>query len=368
MQIALTKKLADAMGMKPPATRDAVDRIFSWTANWTRVWENRKAEDMLVLVNNATRFAVAVYEVKRRDLKGATDMMMADAIRNTLLALNLNPAIVDEYMRLAGEVEFASNHDRTFTAWVNKAGIECAFYVDRKYNGIGKMFSDTIGADINHRSVNYSNNREDSFRPKDKFFDALSALTALPAYSYRAYELLVTLDLDIYKATRRLIVSADIELPKLHDALQLAFRWQDCHLHDWCVFDGKSSEPVARLVMSEEDLEYDETAILETGHKLSEYLPEYSHILYTYDMGDSWKHRIELVRIIDDHHEESPYLLEADGQTPPEDVGGVGGYIDFRKIMLDPKHEDYDETKEWAGYWHPELFDWERRPRVLRGW
>jgi hypothetical protein len=367
MQIALTKKLADAMGVKLPAAGDTVDPLISWTANWVRVWENRKAENMLVLVNNATRFVTAIYEVKRKGLKNVPDMMTA-AIRNTLLALNLNPAIVDEYMRIAGKIEFTANRDMHHTAWVNHAGTECAFLVGRKYNGIDKMFSDTVGANTNYRLVGYSKNHEDSFMPKDKFFTALSAFTGLPVYSYRAYELLVTLDLEIYKATRRLIVPADIKLSGLHDVLQSVFRWKDCHLHDWCVLDGENREPVARLVMCDEYLDCDETAILESEHKLSEYLPKYSHILYTYDMGDSWDHIIELVRVIDDHREESPYLLEAEGQTPPEDVGGVGGYIDFREIMLDPSHEDYAETKKWAGYLQTELSDWERKPRVIHMW
>ncbi|MBT9169171.1 MAG: hypothetical protein DDT19_02525 [Syntrophomonadaceae bacterium] len=64
MQIALTKKLADAMGADCPSVHKVVDPLFSWTANWTKVWDNRRAEDMLVLVNNATRFTVAIYRVK----------------------------------------------------------------------------------------------------------------------------------------------------------------------------------------------------------------------------------------------------------------------------------------------------------------
>jgi hypothetical protein len=146
------------------------------------------------------------------------------------------------------------------------------------------------------------------------------------------------------------------------------YRWTNSHLHDWGVFDGKRREPVIQLVMSDEDLIYDKKAIPETGRKLSEYLPKYKYILYTYDMGDSWEHLIELARVIDGYDKESPYLLEADGQTPPEDVGGVGGYIDFREIMLNPEHEDYAETKDWAGYWQPELWDWQRRPHVIREW
>ena len=56
MQIALTKKLAEAMGLKPSPVRKVINPLLTWTANWTKVWDNRRTEDMLVLVNNATRF------------------------------------------------------------------------------------------------------------------------------------------------------------------------------------------------------------------------------------------------------------------------------------------------------------------------
>jgi hypothetical protein len=59
-------------------------------------------------------------------------------------------------MRLAGEVEFATkNSSRLTAAWVTKAGLDCAFYVGREYNGIAKMFSDTVGSTTNFRIVNY---------------------------------------------------------------------------------------------------------------------------------------------------------------------------------------------------------------------
>lgn len=364
MQIALTKKLAEAMGIKPSPVRKGLNPLSTWTANWTKVWDNRRAEDMLVLVNNATRFTVAIYQVKRKDMKYVGAEMITSAIRNTLLALNLNTEIVDEYLRLSGDVEFVINSDRQFTAWVNKAGTECAYYVGRKFNGVAKMFSDTVGVSANYLPVGYTNSREDGFVPYKNMLDALSELTGKPVYKYRAFELLVTLDLEIYQATRRLIVPASIELSQLHETLQQVFNWKDYHLHDWNVVDGKNCEVVC-LVMSDECLAYDDKAILEAGHKLSEFFPKYKHIIYTYDMGDNWEHQIELVRVIDEHNEESPYLLEAIGQTPPEDVGGVGGYIDFHKIMENPQHPDYGQMKQWAGHWHLKLYDWESRPRVI---
>lgn len=154
MQVALTKKLADAMGIKPAAAREDGNPLFTWTANWTRVWDNHEADDILVLVNNATRFTVAIYQVKRQDIKKTPDMLLP-AIKNTLLAMNLNPELVEEYLRLAGEIELVRNHNRRAAGWVSKAGLECAFTVGRRYDGVEKVFNDTAGLRANGRTVDY---------------------------------------------------------------------------------------------------------------------------------------------------------------------------------------------------------------------
>jgi hypothetical protein len=366
MQIALTKKLADAVEVNLSSTFETENLLFSWTANWTNVWDNRRTEDMLVLVNNATRFTVAIYEVKRKDLKKNVAEMIRKAITNTLLSLDINPELVAEYMRLAGEVEFTQNRNRQAASWVSKAGLECAFYIGKKYRGTTKMFNDTAGAFTNYGIVNVSAKDNEAYYPYKAMITALSKLTGEQAYKYRAFELLVTLDLTIYKVDRRIIVPANLEFVRLHNILQFVFDWDNSHLYDFTILGDNMSKPVARLVPFEEDLEYDTDALLMKGRILSEFLPECRKIRYTYDMGDNWRHEIELVRVIEAHNEESPYLLEASGQTPPEDVGGVGGFVNFLEIMQNQSHPEYQEMKEWAGYWTTELSEWRQRPRVIR--
>lgn len=173
MQIALTKKLAEAMQVNPSFAHGDENPLFSWTANWTRVWENRRAEDMLVLVNNATRFTVAIYQVKRKDLKNVEEMI-STAISNTLLSMNLNPEIVEDYMRLAGKVMYVQNTNRQTTSWVTKAGRNCSFHIANEYNGIVKMFSDTVGVSTNYMPVNYSGKHSEGFIPYEAMFKALS--------------------------------------------------------------------------------------------------------------------------------------------------------------------------------------------------
>ena len=364
MQISLTKKLAAVMGIKPAPADEAINPLFCWTANWTNTFDNRK-EDMVVMVNEATRFTVTIYGVKRNQFKHIEEKMMT-AIKNTLLAMNLSPELVDEYLRLAGDITYAANHDRKMTSRVNRQGLDASFVVGRTVNeSRGRIkFEDTLGSVVSKNLINCTGNAE-AFIPKDKMIKSLIELTEKPAYRYRAFELLVTLDLEIYKAVRRMIVPAGITFQRLHRVLQRSFSWQDYHLYDFAVYDEKTGRPCTRLVPDEERLSYDDCAVLMDGRKLSEYFPEHRFILYTYDMGDSWEHQIELIRVIEEHDGDSPYLLEAIGQAPPEDVGGVGGFIDFREIMLNPDHPEYAEIKEWAGFWSPELEEWKSRPRFI---
>ena len=364
MQIALTKKLSQALKLKPSPTDETMNPLFTWTANWTTVWENRKAEDMLVLVNNATQFTVAVYQVKRKDLKNIEEKMTS-AIRNTLLFHNFNTEMVDAYMAMAGEFVFTRNNNRQKSSWVSRAGRECAFHVGREYNGIAKMYCDTLGAGSNHRIVNCSGKDSDSYYPYRAMRDALTELTGLPAYKSRVFELMISLDLGIYQAKRRLLVPADIDFGYLHKILQQIFNWRDYHLYDFAVYDKSMQKIIMRLVPFFEDLEYDQNAKFMGEHTLSEVFPEHNKIVYTYDMGDNWKHEIEFIRELENYDGEVPYLLEATGQTPPEDVGGVMGFIRFQEIMRNPDHPAYEEMKTWAGYWHLEISEWQSRPRVI---
>jgi hypothetical protein len=197
---------------------------------------------------------------------------------------------------------------------------------------------------------------------------ALAASTGKPAYNYRAFELLVTLDLYLYTATRRLIVPADIDFDRLHAILQQVFRWDNYHLYQFEVLPRKGAKKSLLRIMpiEDDDFFYDGESKFTEEVKLSDCFPAYRFIRYTYDMGDMWEHEIKLARVIDKHHEESPFLLEAEGQSPPEDSGGAYGFAEFYEAFTNPEHPRHEEMKEWGGNWSPELRDWEKRPRVIR--
>ncbi|MEG0355981.1 MAG: hypothetical protein RR621_10070, partial [Lachnospiraceae bacterium] len=220
MRILLTKKLANAMAIKPVASNEEINPIFLWTANWINTFKCHK-EDMIVMVNNATRFTVIIYGVKHNQFKNI-DAKMTAAIRNTLLALNVNTEVVDEYFKQAGDVEFSTNHDRKMTSWVNRQGLDSAIIVgdiiNKSHND--PKYNDTFGSIVNNGIVNCGKSDEEAYYPREKMLEYLSEITKKPVYQYRAFELFVTLDLDIYKATRRIIVPAELTFSQLHEILQ----------------------------------------------------------------------------------------------------------------------------------------------------
>lgn len=367
MQIALTKKLADALGVKPPSADETINPLFTWTATWTNVWEDRPAEDLLVLVNNATRFTVAVYQVKRKDLKDLkrVEQMIQTAISNTLLAVGFNPELVVEYLTLAGEVQFTQNRNRQAASWVGRAGLECAVDVGKEYNGIANMFNDTVGTATNYRIVGNGKSAKDWFYPYKVMGEDLFELTGKPLYLTRAFELLVTLDVHIYQVKRRIIVPANIGFRRLHSLLQRAFEWKDSHLYDFVFFTHGRRAPSLRLVPFEDDLGFDDHAEVIDGQSLADFFPEHEKIVYTYDFGDNWEHEIKLVRVLEEYDQELPYLLEASGKTPPEDVGGIPGFIRFHEAISNPQHPEHEFFSDWAGYWTLDLSEWESTPRVI---
>ena len=56
-----------------------------------------------------------------------------------------------------------------------------------------------------------------------------------------------------------------------------------------------------------------------------------------------------------------PRCIKGKRACPPEDCGGIPGYMELEKIMKNKQHESYEEMREWIGYdLEPELFEMEK--------
>jgi hypothetical protein len=360
MILHLTKKLADKLKISA-APMTAEDNFYSWRANYVQESGFR----FVVFMNDASRFTVVINEAKVTKLKKLSELFI-QTLRETFLALGVNQEVAERYIVELGEITYAKNSDRQKTAQLNK-NAETAWWSLRDIRGDVEL---SVYA---NKTIYKESNSEEYFYPKEKMLELLGRY-GLPVRKCRAFDLKVRLDLDGKDAIRRLRVPANITFERLHKLLQKSFGWRNYHLYNFGLFKEWSKDyyakPDVELVLESDQYDAYEAnpeAKSMTGVRLSDYVPEYNKILYTYDYGDDWHHYIEVERFIDDCEEELPILLSGAGDAPPEDVGGPGGFGDFLEIIADPKHEDYEHITQWAKsqWWRP--FDFETIAKRVNG-
>ena len=73
-------------------------------------------------------------------------------------------------------------------------------------------------------------------------------------------------------------------------------------------------------------------------------------IKYVYDFGDGWQHTIKVARLFAGVPGLSvPFLLEATGHCPPEDIGGPAAYMELLAAVADRHHRRHSEAVEHLG-------------------
>lgn len=147
---------------------------------------------------------------------------------------------------------------------------------------------------------------------------------------------------------RRLRVPAAATLGDLHDVLQVAFGWKDCHLHDFCVGD-------VRFGMT--DIEDELFSVDEDAAPLGAVARVGSTFIYRYDFGDDWEHDVTVERVLGDGDE---LVMCTDGARacPPEDCGSTSGYAHLLAVLANPKDEEHADMKRWVGRgYDPEKFN-----------
>lgn len=164
---------------------------------------------------------------------------------------------------------------------------------------------------------------------------------------------------------RRLLLPADLTLARLHDVLQSAMGWEDCHLHEFRVGSQSYGPPDPNEGGFGIDDRIDERRV-----RLHQVLGRIgAKAVYTYDFGDGWEHGIVLEkRLPVDPDLAYPACTGGQRACPPEDCGGIPGFYELLDAIQDPKHERHDELLEWVGeQYDPEAFSIERVNRLLHG-
>lgn len=167
------------------------------------------------------------------------------------------------------------------------------------------------------------------------------------------YELTISI-LDTKPAIwRRVEVSSKLTLERLHDVLQIAFGWQDMHLHNFTVgealygsiggdpWEAWERKPIDERKVTVRDLN------LRVGQVFQ----------YLYDYGDEWEHEVVVSRVLD-IAPLKPRCVDGERAAAPEDCGGAWGHVEMLKAMKAKRKTAAQKEKlEWLGDgYEPDVF------------
>jgi hypothetical protein len=136
---------------------------------------------------------------------------------------------------------------------------------------------------------------------------------------------------------RRLQVPSTTSLAELHDIIQAAMGWYDCHLHQFEV-NGVHYADTNHMLADTTDEARRTLAEMRAGDRLA----------YWYDFGDDWWHDI-IVESLDRADPALTYPRCVNGRraAPPEDSGGPWGFVELMRALSDEKHPEHEMYLDW---------------------
>ena len=152
------------------------------------------------------------------------------------------------------------------------------------------------------------------------------------------------------------MVPSDYTFFQLHVAIQSAMGWTDSHLHAFYINTPKEKPIRIEFITSETMLYGDEDPLDETEVEISQFLnKKVKQLQYCYDFGDNWAHAVLFEKELEAQAgQEYPQCITGANACPPEDCGGVGGYVRLLETVKDPANPEQVDTLEWLGITHPE--------------
>jgi hypothetical protein len=165
------------------------------------------------------------------------------------------------------------------------------------------------------------------------------------------YQIKVTLRGSKPPIWRRFQVASDTSLVQLHRILQCVMGWEDYHMHQFIVGGVMYGNADA---MEDFDTVDEKTVTLDKIVRREKF-----KFIYEYDFGDGWEHELLIEKILPvEDGKAYPVCLTGKRACPPEDCGGIWGYMGLLEAIQDPDHPEHEEMLDWAGgEFDPVAFD-----------
>ena len=165
---------------------------------------------------------------------------------------------------------------------------------------------------------------------------------------------------------RELEVPSNLCLTSLAQAILLAFGWNEDHLHQF--LESRKNHYATSMNELGETL-YPGTkdgSRYGVSHLLKK---QGDSVLFEYDYGDSWYHKVKLKSVADyaDYETKAVRLIGGANACPPDDCGGIYRYRHLVELMQKkPQSSELSEFYDWMGCkWDPEFFPMDETAKAV---
>jgi len=319
-----------------------------WHAHFVKV--DRK--NAIILINDLTSYTVVLFRPKKKDFQNLEEQIEL-AIRNTMKIDGYLETVIDEYFKASPSV--------LFTKWSSRSVI-AKFQMMKRVIGYNEYLDPSslqqkfIGQQVNNYFTRMKDG-EDTTAQERMHKDLLGFFRYAGTKDgvirvFKHYELKIRLDLDCRTIYRRVSVPSYYTFRQFSNVILTVFDWLDYHIHEFIVEQKEGKNLI--LQMDEDPDRLIGSEMANTELKLEQFVSldevfskNPVKITYIYDFGDYWEHEIVLEKVIETE-ERLPYYLEGEGERPPEDVGGSGGFEEYLEIIADKDHPEHEFMIDWA--------------------
>lgn len=151
---------------------------------------------------------------------------------------------------------------------------------------------------------------------------------------------------------RRFLIPGNYNFSDFHRAIQDVMGWHESHLHEFEVINPVTNQKEYIGIPEDDEL------ISGKKRRISDIFSfDNSKAKYVYDFGDYWVHIIELEKIFPiEKNKKYPVCIQGEGSSPPEDCGGLSGYIDLIENSTEENYHEDEFPAHWQRHLEQNLF------------
>ena len=232
----------------------------------------------------------------------------------------------------------------------------------------GDYDHDYVAADFEDSDDEIEYNEDEEWAPRQEYCGYAYGGKAkyLPVQKLKKSTLRIELENSEPLIWRELEVPSNLCLTSLAQAILLAFGWNEDHLHQFLEsrknhYATSMNELGGTLYPGTKD-----GSRYGVSHLLKK---QGDSVLFEYDYGDSWYHKVKLKSVADyaDYETKAVRLIGGANACPPDDCGGIYRYRHLVELMQKkPQSSELSEFYDWMGCkWDPEFFPMDETAKAV---